>query len=61
MVRETFRPEAWRKGFEAAGLNPVFYAHRERGQDECLPWDRVDVGVSRDVLWQEYQQALAEA
>jgi len=58
---ETFRPEAWRKGFEAAGLDPAFYAHRARGADEVLPWDRVDVGASRDSLWQEYQQALAEA
>jgi len=58
---ETFRPEAWQRGFEAAGLDPAFYAHRPRERDEILPWDRVDVGVTRERLWQEYQRALAEA
>ncbi|MBL7141031.1 MAG: TIGR03960 family B12-binding radical SAM protein [Planctomycetes bacterium] len=58
---ETFRPEAWRKGFEAAGLDPAFYAHRARGPDEVLPWDRIDVGADRAGLWDEYQKALAEA
>ncbi|MFO8012697.1 MAG: TIGR03960 family B12-binding radical SAM protein, partial [Phycisphaerae bacterium] len=57
---ETFHPEAWQKGFEAAGLDPAFYAHRARDRDERLPWDHVDVGADRDGLWQEYEQALAE-
>jgi radical SAM family uncharacterized protein len=57
---ETFRPDAWRQGFEAAGLDPAFYAHRARDRDEVLPWDRIDVGAEREALWEEYQQAMAE-
>jgi len=58
---ESFRPEAWRKGFEAAGIDPAFYAHRGRDRDEALPWDRIDVGADRAGLWNEYRKALAEA
>jgi len=58
---ETFRPEAWQMGFEAAGLDPAFYAHRARERDEVLPWDRINAGIDRERLWQEYEKALAEA
>ena len=58
---ETFNLAAWQAGFRAAGLDPAFYAHRPRGRDEVLPWDRTDVGQDRQALWQEYEQAMAEA
>jgi len=58
---ETFDPEVWRQAFEAAGVDPAFYAHRGRDEDEVLPWDHIDVGSDRAALWQEYQKALAEA
>jgi radical SAM family uncharacterized protein len=46
------------KGIAEAGLDPAFYAHRERGFEEFLPWDHLDLGVTKDFLWQEYQKAL---
>jgi len=58
---EAFRPEAWQQGFEAAGLDPAFYAHRGRDADEVLPWDRIDIGADRADLWDEYQKALRDA
>ncbi|HUX02599.1 MAG: TIGR03960 family B12-binding radical SAM protein [Phycisphaerae bacterium] len=58
---ETFKPAAWQAGFKAAGVDPAFYAHRERGQDEVLPWSRVDVGWSQAELWSARQEALADA
>ena len=57
---EAFRPEAWRTGFEAAGIDPAFYAHRGRDRDEVLPWDHADAGADREGLWQEYEEAMAE-
>jgi hypothetical protein len=56
---ETFQPAAWQAGFAAAGVDPAFYAHRERGRDEVLPWSRVDAGWSQADLWDAYQEALA--
>ena len=58
---EVFNMSAWQAGFKAAGIDPAFYAHRARGRDEVLPWDRVVCGQRREELWQEYQKALGEA
>ena len=32
-------------------------ARRERRRDECLPWDHISCGVSKDYLWREYERA----
>ncbi len=41
------------------GLDPAFYLHRERGEDELFPWDIIEQGVQRGHLRNEYEQALA--
>ncbi len=41
------------------GLDPAFYLHRERGEDELFPWDIIEQGVQRRHLHEEYEQALA--
>ncbi|MEA3466221.1 MAG: radical SAM protein [Thermodesulfobacteriota bacterium] len=43
------------------GIDPKFYAQRQRQQTEVLPWDVIDGGVDKSYLWREYQQGLAEA
>jgi hypothetical protein len=58
---ETFNMAAWQEGFRAASVDPAFYAHRARGRDEVLPWDRVLCGDSKADLWAEYQKALGES
>jgi radical SAM superfamily enzyme YgiQ (UPF0313 family) len=58
---EGFNPAAWQAGFKAAGVAPAFYAHRERGREEVLPWDRVLTGEAKADLWQEYQEARNNA
>ena len=35
-----------------------FYVHRERGKDEIFPWDMIDAGVTRDFLWNEWENAI---
>ncbi len=56
---EHFNYENWRRAFAESGLEPDFYARRERPPDEPLPWSHIDTGVSADFLKREYQQALA--
>ena len=56
---EHFNYENWRRAFAESGLEPDFYARRERPPDKPLPWSHIDTGVSADFLKQEYQQALA--
>lgn len=57
---EYFRPEAWEKAFEETGIDPDFYTVRERSVDELLPWDFINVGVSKKFLIREWEQAKAE-
>lgn len=40
-------------------LDPAFYLHRTRAEDELFPWEIIDQGVSRRYLREEYEQALA--
>ena len=42
------------------GLSVDWYTTRERNRDEVLPWDHLDVGVDRDWLWEDWENALAE-
>ena len=42
------------------GLDPDWYVHRHRTEDEVLPWDHLSAGLHKDFLWQDWQAALAE-
>ena len=37
-----------------------FYNLRERPKEEILPWDHIDIGVSREFLYREYEKAQRE-
>ena len=52
-----FSFERWMTAMDACGVDPMRYACRERGKDEFLPWDIVDMGVRRAHLWHEREQA----
>lgn len=56
---ETFNEAPWEEAFDYCGLSADFYAHREREIFEILPWDFIDIGVSRKYLEKEYERALA--
>ena len=55
--KELFDAAKWQAAFESAGLEPAFYAARERNKDEILPWDIIDTGLSKEYLWQEKLRA----
>lgn len=55
---EHFNYGNWLCAFEETGLEPGFYAQRERPLDEPLPWAHIDVGVTTAFLKQEYQHTL---
>ncbi len=54
---ESFRFEPWVEAFEEEGIDPAFYYNRERPLDEVLPWDFIDIGVTRKFLEREYENA----
>jgi radical SAM family uncharacterized protein len=48
---------AWTAAFAETGLDPDFYAHRERPPDETFPWEVISTGVRRRFLLEEYQRS----
>jgi len=55
---EFFRFPLWVESCKALGIDPKDY-HRERRPDEQLPWDFINMGVSRKFLAREYEKAKA--
>ena len=55
---EFFDAEKWDKAFETCGIDPLFYTHRVRNTDEILPWDFIDIGVTKQFLINEYEKAM---
>lgn len=53
---EHFKPQAWREAFEEEGLTVEEYARRFRELEEPLPWDHVDVVVTKSFLQREYKK-----
>ncbi len=54
-----FDLDVWLGCLADAGLDPDFYAARERPADEVFPWSHIDCGVRRSFLYEEYRKALA--
>ena len=56
---EYFSLDRWLEAFEECGLDPHFYANRQRQKDEIMPWSMISSGVTKAYLWRELQQAKA--
>jgi len=57
---DVFQYEKWIEAFEESGVSLDFYAHRKRDFDEILPWDIIDMGVSKEFLKNECEKAYEE-
>ena len=57
---EYFNYAIWLDAFKSCGIDPDFYTVRGYGEDEILPWDSIDVGISKRFLQCERKKAYAE-
>jgi len=48
----------WTQKIKELGLSTDFYIFRKRSYNEKLPWDFIDIGISKEELWQEYKKAF---
>lgn len=55
---ETFDISLWQKAFDDCNLDPCEIASKSLSYDDVLPWDHVDVGVTKAFLWSERVKAL---
>ena len=53
--------DAWMQAFAEQGLDPEWYARRERKIDEVLPWEHINAGVSKEFLTLDYMNSLKGA
>ena len=56
---EHFKYDLWLQAFENTGVDIGFYNLRERDLDEILPWDFIDIGVTKKFLQREWENAMA--
>jgi len=50
----------WERAMSDSGLDPAFFAYRERGLAEKFPWSHINIGVSESYLRSEWVKALRQ-
>lgn len=55
---DQFMYDEWIEIFESLGIDPKFYATRKREYDEILPWDFINVGVTKEFLIKENEKSI---
>lgn len=51
--KEHMQYDRWQQAFADCGLEPAFFANRERGKDEVFAWDHIEASLGRKFLWKE--------
>ena len=57
---ECFDFEKWQQAFADCNVDPEWYL-RQRNENEVLPWDHIDCGISKKFFLHERNKAFAEA
>lgn len=57
---DQYRHDLWLKAFADKNIDPDFFALRNFGMDEILPWDHIDAGVTKAFLRREWEKAQRE-
>ena len=55
---EWFRPTVWDEAFDKTGIDPAFYAHRERPESELFPWAHLSGSAPSDYLRRQYDDVF---
>lgn len=55
-----FKWSVWETAFEKNHIDPKFYSERMRDENEVFPWDHINTGVQKKVLYKEYKSALKQ-
>ena len=55
---DMFRFDRWKEAFTETGIDPCFFTSRKRDENEILPWDHIDSGVSPEFLKKEFQKSM---
>lgn len=56
---DVFKFEKWEKAMNLTGINAADFAEKTYESSDTLPWENIDVGVTKEFLWKEHQKALS--
>ncbi|MDX2200365.1 MAG: TIGR03960 family B12-binding radical SAM protein [Phycisphaerae bacterium] len=51
---DSYNDLRWQQAYAAGGIDPAWYAHRERPFGEVLPWSHIGLHMSREYLERSY-------
>ena len=54
---EHFKYKVWENTFSELNVDMDFYATRPRSEDEILPWEHIDIGVTKEFFQRERKRA----
>lgn len=57
---DSFDNDKWQQAIKDTDIDMDFYITRERSMDEILPWDFIDIGVTKEFLKREWENAKKE-
>ncbi len=57
---DSYDNEKWQQAIKDTEIDMDFYITRERSTDELLPWDFIDIGVTKKFLKNEWENAKNE-
>jgi radical SAM superfamily enzyme YgiQ (UPF0313 family) len=57
---ECFKNEIWTRAFDITGIDPAWYAHRERAPLEVFPWSHLHGGPPNDYLLRQYDDVFTQ-
>ncbi|MDF2875975.1 MAG: radical family uncharacterized protein, partial [Sporomusa sp.] len=52
--------KGWKQALKTHEVDEEFYLYRNRGVDEVLPWNNLNMGFNSEYLLAEYRQSQAE-
>ncbi len=56
---EIFDFEKWKMAMDLTGTDVVDFAKKTFENSDVFPWGKIDIGVTKEFLWKEYQKALS--
>ena len=54
---ECFNYAYWENAFIMGSIDPKFYTHRSRDNNEIFPWDHISTGINKEFLLMEYMRS----
>jgi radical SAM family uncharacterized protein/radical SAM-linked protein len=55
---EVFDIKTWEKAMDLTGIDAACFAGKTYGKSDQLPWEIIDIGVTKEFLWREKEMSI---